>query len=96
MFNTLFSDFLGNGVYAYLDDLLICGKDIESHQANLEAVLLKLKKACLKTKLTKCEFLKSKNCLLGLKVAASTWCIIKPPLSRISLDLSPSKKYGLS
>ncbi len=45
MIDTLFSDMLGTGVYAYLEDLLVCGKDVETHLANLEAVLLKMKDA---------------------------------------------------
>ncbi len=58
MMNTLFSDLIGKGVYAYLDDLIICSKDGDSHLAKLEAVLIKLREAGLKAKLTKCEFLK--------------------------------------
>ncbi len=65
MINTLFSDFIGKGVYAYLDDLIICSKDGDSHLAKLEAVLLKLREAGLMAKLTKCEFLKSKITFLG-------------------------------
>ncbi len=60
MIHTLFSDLIDKGVYAYLDDLIICNKDGDSHLAKLEAVLLKLREAGLKAKLTKCEFLKSK------------------------------------
>ncbi len=37
-----------------------CSKDGDNHLAHLEAVLLKLKEAGLKDKLTKCEFLKTK------------------------------------
>ncbi len=59
---------LGNGVYASLENLLVCCKDAESHLVNLEVVLLKLRKAGLKTKLAKCEFLKSNSCFLGHKV----------------------------
>ncbi len=55
MINT-FSDMVGKEVYAYLDDLIICSKDGDSHLARLEAVLLKLREAGLKVKLTKCEF----------------------------------------
>ncbi len=65
MISTLFSDLIGKGVYAYLDDLIICSKDGDSHLAKLEAVLLKLREAGLKAKLTKCEFLKSKITFLG-------------------------------
>ncbi len=65
MINTLFSDLIGKGVYAYLDDLIICSKDGDSHLAKLEAVLLKHREAGLQAKLTKCEFLKSKITFLG-------------------------------
>ncbi len=51
---------LGNHVFACLDDGVICNKNPESHCATLEAVLLKLKEAGLKAKVTKCEFLKAK------------------------------------
>ncbi len=56
---------LGNHVFAYLDNVIICNKDPESHFATLEAVLLKLKEAGLKAKLIKCEFLKAKIFFLG-------------------------------
>ncbi len=48
MINTLFSALIGKGVYAYLDDLIICSKDGNSHLAKLEAVLLKLRKVGLR------------------------------------------------
>ncbi len=53
----MFSDLIGKGVYAYLDDLIICSKNGDSHLAKLETVLRKLREASLKAKLTKCEFL---------------------------------------
>ncbi len=40
MINTLFTDMIAKEVYAYLDDLIICRKDGDSHLARLEAVLL--------------------------------------------------------
>ncbi len=52
MINTLFSDLIGKEVYAYLDDLIICSKDSDSHLAKLEAVLLILREAGLMVKLT--------------------------------------------
>ncbi len=67
MINHLFSGTLGKGVYAYLDDLLICGKDIDSHLINLETVLRTLQEAGLKAKLAKCEFLKAQISFLGHK-----------------------------
>ncbi len=65
MINTVFSDLIGKGVYAYLDDLIICSKNGDSQPAKLEAMLLKLREAGLKAKLTKYEFLKSKITFLG-------------------------------
>ncbi len=53
---------LGNHVFAYPDDVIICNKDPESHFATLEAVL---KEAGLIAKVTKCEFLKVKISFLG-------------------------------
>ncbi len=57
--------------YAYLDDLIICSKNGDTHLADLEAVLLKVKEAGLKAKLTKCEFLKAKVTFLGHIVDAN-------------------------
>ncbi len=34
LMNHHFSGTLGKGVYAYQDDLLICGKDVDSHLTN--------------------------------------------------------------
>ncbi len=65
MINTLFSDMLGNRVFAYFDDVIICNKVQESQFAISEAVLLKLEEACLKAKVTKCEFLNAKISSLG-------------------------------
>ena len=65
MINTLFSDMLGKNVHAYLDDVIVCNTDPESHFKSLEAVLLKLKEAGLKAKVSKCEFLKEKITFLG-------------------------------
>ncbi len=69
--NTLFADILGKDVYAYLDDLIICSKNGDNHLADLEAVLLKLKEAGLKARLTKYEFLKAKIIFLGHTVDAN-------------------------
>ncbi len=69
MINTIFSDMVSTAVYAYyLHDLLICGKDVETHLAKLEAVPIKLRDAGLKAKLAKCEFLKSEIWFHGHKV----------------------------
>ncbi len=64
----LLSDLQGRNVYAYLDDLIIYNRDPESHFKTLEEVLLRLKNAGLKAKLTKCEFLKERISFLGHQV----------------------------
>ena len=50
----------GKNAHMYLDDVIVCNQDPESHFQCLEAVLLKLKEAGLKVKISKCEFLKEK------------------------------------
>ncbi len=52
MIKTLFSDMVSRDVFAYLDDLIICSKDADTHFATLAPVLLKLRDAGLKAKLT--------------------------------------------
>ncbi len=68
MINNLFSGALGKCVYAYLDDLLICNKDIHRYLTNLDTVLSTLQEAGLKAKFAKCEFLKAQISILGHKV----------------------------
>ncbi len=65
MMNPIFAEEIGKNVYAYLDAVIVCGKDSKSHLESLEAVLLKLRESGLKAKLTKCEFLKSRIKFLG-------------------------------
>ncbi len=68
MINALSVDMLGTCVYAFLSDLLVCGKNVETHLANLETVLLKLRDAVLKANPVKCEFLKSGIWFLSHKI----------------------------
>ncbi len=98
MINTLFADMLGKDVYAYLDDLIICSKNGDNHLADLEVVLLKLKEAGLKTKLTKCEFLKVKITLLGHTVDANGIHTMDDKISVIEKFSQPelSKMFVLS
>ncbi len=83
MIHHLFSGTLGKGVYAYLDDLLICGKDIDSHLTNLETVLRTLQEAGLKAKLAKCEFLKAQISFLGHKIDGDGIHIMDDKISAI-------------
>ena len=65
LMNTLFAPMLGKHVYAYMDDVIIFSEDIPSHFKHLESVLLKLREAALKVKITKCEFLRKSLKFLG-------------------------------
>ncbi len=71
LMNTLLGDLLGKDFFAYLDDLIICSKDADSHFASLEDALDKLRTAGLKFKLFKCAFLKAKVSFLGHMVDSS-------------------------
>ncbi len=51
MVNSLFSGLIGNGMFCYLDDLIIVSKDLESHLHKLDLVFTKLEEAGLKAKL---------------------------------------------
>ncbi len=65
MINSLFSGFIGNGMFCYLDNLISVSKDIQSHLYKLDLVFPKLKEADLKAKLSKCHFLKFRIEFLG-------------------------------
>ena len=53
------------GVICYLDDILITGSSKEEHNANLEAVLVRLRDHGLHVKLSKCKFLEQSVEYLG-------------------------------
>ena len=48
-----------DGVFTYLDDILIAGSTKEEHLEILDKVLAHLSNAGLRVKVNKCEFLKS-------------------------------------
>ena len=56
------------GCFAYLDDLLLYSKDMESHLKLMDTVFSKLAKAGLVLALSKCEFGKSSLEYLGYKI----------------------------
>lgn len=58
LINSVFSDLLGNSVYAFLDDIIIVSPDVYSHFQRLEDVLNRLKAAGITLKLSKCNFLR--------------------------------------
>ncbi len=62
MDNTLFSGVSGEGLFVYLDELIVVSKH---YLQQLSLIFQKLTHAGLKAKLTKCEFLKSRIVFLG-------------------------------
>ncbi len=65
LINSVFSGLLGDSVFAFLDDVSIASKDVETHLQKLEGVLGRLKSAGLSLKLTKCNFMKKQIAFLG-------------------------------
>ncbi len=65
LINDVFAGILGKHVFTYLDDIIVTGKNPETHLANLELVFQRLQAAGLKVKLTKFQFLRSKIYFLG-------------------------------
>ena len=51
--------------WAYLDDILVTGRNENEHQVNLEMVFKRLEARDLRIKAGKCEFFKDKICYLG-------------------------------
>ena len=52
-------------VMAFLDDILVLGRDFEGHLANLRAVLVRFRKYGLKLKPKKCELFQKEVEFLG-------------------------------
>jgi hypothetical protein len=64
LMDALFSD-LGDHVFCYLDDILICSPDFETHLKTLSLVCERLREAKLTIRLSKSEFCKSSLKYLG-------------------------------
>ncbi len=63
--NSLFQGLIGDGLFVYLDDLILVSRDLESHFDKLDLVLQKFQEAGLKLNLSKCKFLRSRIEFLG-------------------------------
>ena len=69
-----------DGVFVYLDDILITGSTEEAHLKTLDEVLARLDRAGLRVKRNKCEFLRSSVTYLGHRVDADG---LHPLLDRV-------------
>ncbi len=65
LINSVFIGLIGDSVFAFLDDVIIASKDVETNLQKLEEVLNRLKLAGLSLKLTKCNFMKKQIAFLG-------------------------------
>ena len=61
----VFRGLIGKVCIVYIDDLIILGRSLEEHLANIELVLDRLQKAGLKIKISKCNFMKREVVYLG-------------------------------
>ena len=65
LMSSILANVIGTAVLIYLDDIIIIGKTVEEHAANLIKVLEILKKYNLKCNLRKCKFFQSQVEFLG-------------------------------
>lgn len=56
--------------FTYINDLILFGRNLETHNANLVKVLERLREVNLKLNPNKCEFLKKSLLYLGHKISA--------------------------
>lgn len=73
-------DLMGNGLYVYVDDILIIGEDAEAHLKLLREVLTRLRKYNFILKPSKCIFAVEEVDFLGYKLSRGT---IRPQDSKI-------------
>lgn len=68
------------GVFVYLDDLLVFSDDLDQHARRLKALFIRLRKFGLKAAKTKCWFGRTQVEFLGFRVDASG---VRPPEERV-------------
>lgn len=84
------------GVYIYIDDILIFGKDVEEHDYRLRMVLARLAEFEVELNLSKCEWRKSEIEFLGHELSARG---MAPDVKKVEAILScppPASKEELS
>ncbi len=98
MVNSLFSGLIGNGMFCYLDDLIIVSKDLESHLHKLDLVFTKLKKKVLRPNslnVTFSSLVLSFSAMSSME-KASTWLLPKSMLLSTFQLLKMWRKCALS
>ncbi|MCP3667673.1 MAG: hypothetical protein GY696_35150, partial [Gammaproteobacteria bacterium] len=83
---------LYDGVYTYIDDILVTGSTWSSHVAKLRAVFDRLRQAKLKLKLKKCDFGKPETDYLGYLINADLIGVNPKKLEKVCNFLVPNTK----
>ncbi len=63
--NSVLQGLIGDGLFVYLDDLILVSRNLDSHLAKLALVLQEFTDASLKLNLPKCKFLRARIEFLG-------------------------------
>ena len=70
LMNSVLAGVLGDGIFVYLDDIIVATRTFEEHMEKLDILLSKLNAAGLAIKLSKCKFCYSEITFLGHKLDA--------------------------
>ncbi|KAM8718879.1 hypothetical protein ACLKA7_001571 [Drosophila subpalustris] len=81
--------------FAYLDDIIVIGKTLEEHMANLKEVFRRLRAANLKINVDKCDFFKQELKYLGHKVTEHGICTDPEKVDAISKLKPPTNAKEL-
>ena len=83
------------GLFCYLDDLLVCSENVESHLSTLETLCQKLSAHGLTLALDKCEFGKTTVDYLGYQVSTNGICPQKRKVEAIERIPEPQTQKAL-
>ena len=65
----VFGEMIGHFIIVYIDDILIFSKTEREHRLHVFLALKKIKEACLKIRLEKCDFFKESVTYLGYVIS---------------------------
>ena len=83
LMSMVFGNSKPDSVLTYLDDVVVYSSTPEEHLKDLEKVLVKLGKAGLKVKLSKCQFFRQKLSFLGHVISGEGIAVMEDKISKI-------------